>query len=54
MYRQEEPEINIDKLIARLKSMFGFLGKDGDGDGSGPECCEWVRVSGGNGGDSDG
>ena len=35
MYRQEEPEINIDKLIARLKSMFGFLGKDGDGDGKG-------------------
>lgn len=35
MYRQEEPEINIDKLIARLKSMFGFLGSDGDGDGDG-------------------
>ena len=35
MYRQEEPEINIDKLIARLKSMFGFLGKDGDGNGKG-------------------
>ncbi|MBA13266.1 MAG: FtsH protease activity modulator HflK [Chloroflexi bacterium] len=35
MYRQEEPEINIDKLIARLKSMFGFLGKDGDGKGKG-------------------
>ena len=35
MYRQEEPEINIDKLIARLKSMFGFLGKDGNGKGKG-------------------
>ena len=35
MYRQEDPEINIDKLIERLKSMFGLSSSNGDSDGSG-------------------
>ena len=34
MYRQEDPEINIDKIIERLKSMFGRSSNDGSkGDG---------------------
>lgn len=30
MYRQDDPEINIDKLIERLKSLFGFSNNDDD------------------------
>ena len=34
MYRQEEPEVNFEKVFARFKGIFGFLG--GSGKGFGP------------------
>ena len=34
MYRQEEPDVNLEKLIARFKSIFGRFG--GKGRGIGP------------------
>ena len=34
MYRQEEPEVNFEKVFARFKGVFGFLG--GSGKGFGP------------------
>ena len=45
MYRQEEPEVNFEKVFARFKGIFGFLG--GSGKGFGPILILVIIVIGG-------
>ena len=36
MYRQQEPEINLEQLLSRFKGIFGRFGGKGKGKGIGP------------------
>ena len=44
MYRKEEPEVNIEQIIARLKGIFGGSGGSSDGGGSGSTKVPYVIV----------
>ncbi|MED6295942.1 MAG: FtsH protease activity modulator HflK [Chloroflexota bacterium] len=44
MYRKEEPEVNIEQIIAKLKGIFGGSGGSSDGGGSGSTKVPYVIV----------